>query len=72
MCEEYKNLLVAYLNKWDIYAGDEKWDIVENQQYGRCLIAKNDININETIFCDRSLLYGPRQNNYEEVSTFSS
>lgn len=68
MCEEYKNLLVKYLNDSGFTAGEDKWDIIENQLYGRCLIAKNDIEVNETIFCDKGLFYGPRQSNYEDVS----
>lgn len=68
MCEEYKNLLVEYLSRSNIYSGDENWEIVESPQYGRCLIAKRNIEMHEIIFCDRALFYGPRGNNYEQVS----
>lgn len=67
MCEEYKNLLVEYLNESNVFPGVENWDIVEDPQYGRCLIATKDIKPNETIFCDRPLFSGPRSNNYEQV-----
>lgn len=68
MCEEYKNLLVQYLKQSNVYSGDENWDIIEHEEYGRCMVAKKDIEPNSTIFCDKALFYGPRGNNYEQVS----
>lgn len=67
MCEEYKNLLVKYLGQSNVYAGEEKWEITENPQYGRCLVAKKDLDKDEVIFSDRALFYGPRGHNYEKV-----
>jgi hypothetical protein len=72
MCEEFKSALIKYLTDAEIYTGDDEcvWDIIELPIYGRCLIAKRDIQVNETIFRDKPLIYGPRSHNYEKVIIF--
>jgi hypothetical protein len=70
MCEEFKSAIVKRLIAVDIYTGDDEcvWDIVEKETYGRCLVAKRDIQPNEVIFHDLPLFCGPRVNNYNKVS----
>lgn len=69
MCEEYKNILIKYLTNAGIYCGNGNWDIIEDSQFGgRCLMANKDFELNEVIFCDKPLFYGPRGSNYEKVS----
>lgn len=68
MCEEFKDALIKYLRDATIYTEDEcVWDIVEKEPYGRCLVAKRDIQVNELILYDKPLLIGPRVNNYEKI-----
>lgn len=68
MCELFKTLLISRLKYRNIYTGEDKWDIIEMEEYGRCLIAKCDIEVNELIFCDFPLFHGPRNINYEKVN----
>lgn len=67
MCEVFKSALKNYLK--DLYPGDDKclWDIEELPVYGRCLIAKRDIQPNEVIFYDKPIIVGPRVNNYDKI-----
>jgi hypothetical protein len=68
MCEEFKASLIKYLRDANIYTEDEcVWDIVLKEPYGRCLVAKRDIQVNELILYDKPLLIGPRVNNYEKI-----
>jgi hypothetical protein len=68
MCEDFKSRLIKYLQDASIYIEDDcVWDIEEKEPFGRCLIAKRDIQVNELIFRDRPLLIGPRVNNYEKI-----
>ncbi|KAG5680405.1 hypothetical protein PVAND_009914 [Polypedilum vanderplanki] len=68
MCDEFKSALVKYLIDAKLYTGDDcVWDIVEKEIYGRCLIAKRDIQANEVIFYDKPLFCGPRVNNYNKI-----
>lgn len=68
MCEEFKSLLVKHLRDASIFTEDEcVWEIVEKEQFGRCLVAKRDIQVNELIFYDKALLIGPRVNNYDKI-----
>lgn len=68
MCEEFKVKIVKYLRDASLYTEDEcVWDIVYKERYGRCLVAKRDIQVNELILFDRPLLIGPRVNNYEKI-----
>lgn len=68
MCDDFKNLLIKYLRDGAIDTGDEcVWDIVQREGFGRCLVAKRDIQVNELILYDRPLLIGPRVNNYEKI-----
>lgn len=68
MCEEFKNCLIKYLRDASIYTEDEcVWDIEYREPYGRCLIAKRDIQVNELILFDKALLIGPRVNNYDKI-----
>lgn len=68
MCEEFKNLLIKYLRDASIYTEDERvWDIEYKEPFGRCLVAKRDIQVNELILYDKALLMGPRVNNYEKI-----
>lgn len=69
MCEEFKSALVNYLRDGSIITDDEPalWDIEYREGYGRCMIAKRDIQVNELIFRDRPLLIGPRVNNYDKI-----
>lgn len=67
MCEEFKNILVKYLSDGSIYNDDLVWDIEHREGYGRCMVAKRDLQVNELIFHDRPLLIGPRVNNYDKI-----
>lgn len=67
MCEIFKDKLIKYLTDKNVFTGENNWDIIEKEGFGRCLIAKRDIDINELIFCDSPLFYGPRNNNYDKV-----
>lgn len=68
MCEEFKSLLVKHLRDASIFTEDEcVWDIVEKEPFGRCLVAKRQIQVNELIFYDKALLIGPRVNNYDKI-----
>lgn len=67
MCEDFKNLLIKNLTNNHVYTGEENWEIVEKEGFGRCLVAKRDIEVDHLIFCDFPLLYGPRNNNYDKV-----
>lgn len=69
MCDQFKSALINYLKKDNLYPGDDEclWDIQELPVYGRCLIAKRDIQTNEVIFRDKPLIVGPRVNNYDKV-----
>lgn len=68
MCEEFKNRLIKYLRDASIFTEDEcVWDIEEREPFGRCLIAKRDIQVNELILRDKPLVVGPRVNNYEKI-----
>lgn len=68
MCEEFKSLLVKRLRDASLFTEDEcVWDIVQKEPFGRCLVAKRDIQVNELIFNDKALLIGPRVNNYEKI-----
>lgn len=68
MCDEFKNVLIKYLRDASIYTEDEcVWDIVEREPFGRCLVARRDIQVNELILYDRPLLKGPRVNNYDKI-----
>lgn len=68
MCDEFKNQLIKYLRDASIHTEDEcVWDIEYREPYGRCLIAKRDIQVNELILYDKPLVIGPRVNNYEKI-----
>ena len=67
MSDIFKSLIVKYLSQKNVYSGENNWDIIENEEFGRCLIAKKDIEVNELIFCDFPFFYGPRNNNYVQV-----
>ena len=68
MCEEFKNALIKHLHDEEIFTKDEVvWDIVEKEPYGRGLVAKRDIEINELIFYDTPILIGPRTANYDKI-----
>lgn len=69
MCEEIKSALIKYLRDAGLYTTDDEcvWEIVKLPTYGRCLMAKRDIQVNELICCDKPLLTGPRVHNYEKV-----
>lgn len=67
MCEEFKNFLIRYLRDAEIYTEDCVWDIEYKEPFGRCLVAKRDIQVNELILYDKALLIGPRVNNYEKI-----
>lgn len=68
MCVEFKSALIKYLHDGSIPTADELvWDIEHREGYGRCMIAKRDIEVNELIFIDRPLLIGPRVNNYDKI-----
>lgn len=68
MCEEFKNRLIKYLRDASIFTEDEcVWDIEEREVYGRCLVAKRDIQVDELILYDKPLIIGPRVNNYEKI-----
>lgn len=68
MCEEFKSSLIKYLRDASIYTEDEcVWDIEHKEPFGRCLVAKRDIQVNELILYDRPLLIGPRVNNYDKI-----
>lgn len=68
MCEEFKSHLLKYLRDASISTEDEPvWDIVQREPFGRCLIAKRDIQVNELILNDKPLLIGPRVNNYDKI-----
>lgn len=68
MCEEFKSAILRYLHDGSIFTdGELMWDIEYREGYGRCMIAKRDIEINELIFYDRPLLIGPRVNNYDKI-----
>ncbi|KAL7038669.1 hypothetical protein ACKWTF_009650 [Chironomus riparius] len=73
MCEDFKRALVDHIKNGNIYPGDDKcaWDIEELPVYGRCLIAKRDIEANEEIFRDHPLIVGPRVNNYIKIFCIS-
>lgn len=66
--DNFKNVIINYLNRKNVYTGEDNWDIVENEEFGRCLVAKRDIEVNELIFCDRPFFEGPRNNNYVQVN----
>jgi hypothetical protein len=68
MCDEFKNQLIKYLRDASIFTEDEcVWDIEYREPFGRCLIAKRDIQVNELILYDKPLVIGPRVNNYEKI-----
>ncbi|CRL02052.1 CLUMA_CG015278, isoform A [Clunio marinus] len=68
MCEEFESLIIKYLRDASIYTEDEcVWEIIEKEPFGRCLIAKRDIQANELILYDKPLLIGPRVNNYDKI-----
>lgn len=68
MCDEFKSALVKYLRDASIYTEDEcVWDIVIKEPFGRCLIAKRDIQVNELILYDKPMFIGPRVNNYDKI-----
>lgn len=68
MSEEFKSLLLKYLRDASIYTEDEcVWEIVHKEPFGRCLVAKRDIHVNELILYDKALLIGPRVNNYDKI-----
>lgn len=68
MCEEFKSLLIKYLRNAGIFTEDEVvWDIVHKEGFGRCLVAKRDIEVNELILYDAPILIGPRTSNYEKI-----
>lgn len=69
MCEEFKNLLIKYLRDASIYTENDEcvWDIVYKEPFGRCLVAKRDIQVNELILYDKALLIGPRVSNYDKI-----
>jgi hypothetical protein len=68
MCDEFKNQLIKYLREASIFTEDEcVWDIEYREPFGRCLIAKRDIQVNELILYDKPLVIGPRVNNYEKI-----
>lgn len=68
MCEDFKNRLIKYVRDASIFTEDEcVWDIEVRESYGRCLIAKRDIQPDELILRDKPLIVGPRVNNYEII-----
>lgn len=68
MSEEFKSRLIKYLRDASLFTEDEcVWDIVYQEPFGRCLVAKRDIQVNELILYDKALLIGPRVNNYDKI-----
>jgi hypothetical protein len=68
MCEQFKSLLIKYLREAGVFTEDEVvWDIVHKEPFGRCLVAKRDIEVNELILYDAPLLIGPRTSNYDKI-----
>jgi hypothetical protein len=67
MCELFENALVRHLRDREITTEDTVWEIVYNEPYGRCLVAKRDIEVNELILYDAPILIGPRTSNYDKI-----
>lgn len=68
MCEEFKSLLIKYLRDASLYTEDEcVWDFTVMEPFGRCMIAKRDIQVNELILYDKALIIGPRVSNYDKI-----
>ncbi|CAO1397800.1 unnamed protein product [Diamesa hyperborea] len=65
----FKQALINYLKNASLCQSDEDcvWDIVEQEPYGRCMVAKRDIQVHELILNDKPLLIGPRVYNYDKI-----